>query len=256
MESAHQSLVETGSDLMRTFQSEEQFFAVFQPQVGAWVFGIGDCRIADEATSQLEQKTPLSKVVETMLVRCPRASSALFYLQVIGGTRGTGRVRCPALFIAAVVSWSCSPSSRKKAHGRLIRQCGFPYKTRPSRHGERGYIRGEGMERSWGWRDIATSVPALDGNSCDAEQLLGALIRRMKRSLRGKPPETLTSSPCSSGHCARPWCGVGLRPVPLSPSRTFGKGMEEAMLEKLMDEPGARIICGDTTAEIAAGCWG
>jgi len=24
------------------------------------------------------------------------------------------------------------------------------------------------------------------------------------------------------------------------------------MLEKLMDEPGARIICGDTTAEIAA----
>jgi hypothetical protein len=28
--------------------------------------------------------------------------------------------------------------------------------------------------------------------------------------------------------------------------------MEEVMLEKLMDEPGIRIICGDTTAEIAA----
>jgi hypothetical protein len=28
--------------------------------------------------------------------------------------------------------------------------------------------------------------------------------------------------------------------------------MEEVMLEKLMNEPGTRIICGDTTAEIAA----
>ena len=28
--------------------------------------------------------------------------------------------------------------------------------------------------------------------------------------------------------------------------------VEEEILEKLMDEPGARIICGDTTAEIAA----
>jgi len=28
--------------------------------------------------------------------------------------------------------------------------------------------------------------------------------------------------------------------------------VEQDILEKLLDEPGARIICGDTTAEIAA----
>jgi len=251
VESAHQSLTETGGDVIRTFQSEEQFFAVVvSRRLGIGYSALEVARIADEATSLLEQKTPLSKVVETMLVALPESKHVPFsILQVLGGTRGN-LVECdaPPLFMARGGELVILPVVEEESHGRLIRQCEFSLQ-----EGDHlamvseGYIRVKGWSRSWGWRDIAISIRRLTETRCDAEQLLGALVRSYYR-LAGEIPETQSPIPISilamfvrPQRTATVWSGPPAK-----------RDVEEAVLEKLMDEPGTRIICGDTTAEIAA----
>ena len=251
VESAHQSLTETGGDVIRTFQSEEQFFAVVvSRRLGIGYSALEVARIADEATSLLEQKTPLSKVVETMLVALPESKHVPFsILQVLGGTRGN-LVDCdaPPLFMARGGELVILPVVEEESHGRLIRQCEFSLQ-----EGDHlamvseGYIRVKGWSRSWGWRDIAISIRRLTETRCDAEQLLGALVRSYYR-LAGEIPETQSPIPISilamfvrPQRTATVWSGPPAK-----------RDVEEAVLETLMDEPGARIICGDTTAEIAA----
>jgi len=115
-----------------------------------------------------------------------------------------------------------------------------------------GYIRAKGWSRSWGWRDIATSIRRLTETRCDAEQLLGALIRSYERLSQGEATRdvNILAMFVRPLRTAMVWSGPPASPPPVPPVVT--KGMEEVMLEKLMNEPGARIICGDTTAEIAA----
>ena len=154
IESAHQSLVETGGDVIRTFQSEEQFFAVVvSRRLGIGYSALEIARIADEATSLLEQKTPLSKVVETMLVALPEGKHVPFsILQVLGGTRGN-LVECdaPPLFMARGGELVILPVVEEESHGRLIRQCEFSLQD-----GDHlaivseGYIRVKGMESELG----------------------------------------------------------------------------------------------------------
>jgi len=199
IESAHQSLTETGGDVIRTFQSEEQFFAVVVSGLGIGYSALEVARIADEATSLLEQKTPLSKVVETMLVALPESKHVPFsILQVLGGTRGN-LVDCdaPPLFMARGGELVILPVVEEESHGRLIRQCEFSLQ-----EGDHlamvseGYIRVKGWSRSWGWRDIAISIRRLTETRCDAEQLLGALVRSYYR-LAGEIPETQSPIPIS-----------------------------------------------------------
>ena len=256
IESAHQSLVETGSDVIRTFQSEEQFFAVVVSGLGIGYSALEIARIADEATSQLEQKTPLSKVVETMLVALPEGKHVPFsILQVLGGTRGN-LVECdaPPLFIARSGELVLLPVVEEEAHGRLIRQGGFSLQDGDHlAMVSEGYIRAKGWSRSWGWRDIATSIRRLTETRCDAEQLLGALIRSYERLSQGEATRdvSILAMFVRPLRTAMVWSGPPASP-PSVPPVPSARGMEEVMLEKLMNEPGTRIICGDTTAEIAA----
>ena len=251
IESAYQSLVETGNDVIRTFQSEEQFYAVVvSRRLGIGYSALEIAQIADEATSLLDQKTPLSKVVETMLVALPEGKHVPFsILQVLGETRGN-LVECdaPPLFMTHSGDLVLLPVVEEESHGHLIRTCEFSLQDGDHlAMVSEGYIRVKGWSRSWGWRDIAISIRRLTETRCDAEQLLGALVRSYYR-LAGEIPDAQSPIPISilamfvrPQRTATVWSGPPAK-----------RDVEEAVLETLMDEPGARIICGDTTAEIAA----
>lgn len=114
-----------------------------------------------------------------------------------------------------------------------------------------GYIHAKGWSRRWGWRDIAISTRRWTDTGCDAEQLLGALVRTYRRL--GEEPAlseakgetewdvTVIAMHVRPRRSATVWSGPPADPA-----------LDRVALEKLMAEPGVRIICGDTTAQIAA----
>ena len=144
------------------------------------------------------------------------------------------------------------PVVEEESHGHLIRQCEFTLQDGDHlAMVSEGYIRAKGWDRQWGWRDIAISIRRLTETRCDAEQLLGALVRSYWR-LAGEISNTQSPIPVSMlAMFVRP-----MRTATVWSGPPVKREVEEDMLEKLMDEPGARIICGDTTAEIAAGWLG
>jgi hypothetical protein len=263
IESAHQSLTETGRDVIRTFQTKEQFFVVvasYQLSAcpGSQSRVISD-QLAERATQLLEQGTPLDTVAEVLLSMLPEGEHVPFsILRVLRGTRGE-LVECdaPPLFMTRGGDLVLLPVVEEESHGHLIRTCEFSLQDGDHlAMVSEGYIHAKGWSRQWGWRDIAISIKRLTGTRCDAEQLLGALVRSYYR-LAGEIPDTQYPIPVSivamfvrPVRTATVWSGPPVGPPSVSPAVT--RGIEEAILEKLMDEPGARIVCGDTTAEIAA----
>jgi hypothetical protein len=250
IEGAHQSLVETGGDVIRTFQTEEQFYAVVVSGFGIRDWGLEIAPIAKEAASLLEEGRPLGKVVETMLAALSEGKHIPFsILQVLQGSQAH-LVECdaPPLFMSCRGELVLLPVVEEESRGHLIRQCEFSLQD-----GDHlaivseGYIRAKGWSRQWGWRDIAVSIRRLTETRCDAEQLLGALARSYYR-LAGEIPDTQSPIPISIlAMFVRPQRTVTVWSGP--PAK---RDVEEAVLEKLTDEVGGRIICGDTTAEIAA----
>ena len=253
IETSHQSLTETGGDVIRTFQTKEQFYAVM---ISDQLPVIGDQsrpdrgHLAEQAMSMLRQSVPLNKVTESLLAALPKGEHVPFsILQVLGGTRGN-LVECdaPPLFMARGGELVILPVIEEESRGHLIRQCEFTLQD-----GDHlaivseGYIHATGWDRRWGWRDIATSIRRLTETRCDAEQLLGALVRSYWR-LAGEISNTQSPIPISVlAMFVRP-----MRTATVWSGPPVKREVEQDILEKLIDEPGARIICGDTTAEIAA----
>jgi len=133
IENAHQSLVGTGlapaleevcGDVVRTFQTEEQFVAILAsgPQGKAKA-----TPIADGAVSMLEQGVSLDTVVESLLAALPNGEHMPFsILQVLGGRRAH-LVECdaPPLFLTRGGRLVLLPVLEDISHGRLVRECRF-----------------------------------------------------------------------------------------------------------------------------------
>lgn len=194
----------------------------------------------------LEQGEPLSTVMEALLATLPEGEHVpLSILQVLSGTRGE-LVECdaPPLFMTHGGDLVLLPVMEEESHGHLIRTCEFSLQDGDHlAMVSEGYIHAKGWSRQWGWRDIATSIRRLTETRCDAEQLLSALIRSYERLSQGEATRDVSI------------VAMFVRPVRTAivwSGPPANRALEEAILEKLMDEPGARIICGDTTAEIAA----
>lgn len=252
IENAHQSLVGTGlapaleevcGDVVRTFQTEEQFVAILAsgPQGKAKA-----TPIADGAVSMLEQGVSLDTVVESLLAALPNGEHMPFsILQVLGGRRAH-LVECdaPPLFLTRGGRLVLLPVLEDISHGRLVRECRFLLQDGDHiAMVSEGYIHAKGWSRRWGWRDIAISTRRWTDTGCDAEQLLGALIRTYRRLAEEEPERDVTviAAHVRPRRSATVWSGPPADPT-----------LDKAALEKLMAEPGVRIICGDTTAQIAA----
>ena len=250
IEHAHQSLSragEGGNDAVGTFQTEEQFFAVQVscPEAGA-EGGAKARRIVEQAASLLQQGRALDTVAEAILAALPEGEYVpMSILQVLGGCRAH-LVECdaPPLFMVRQGRLVLLPVLEEEVRGRLVRRCRFPLQDGDHLAiASPGYIRIKGWGRRWGWQDIALSIKRLTDTGCDAQQLLGALIRTYQRLAGGVPEREVT---VVAMH-VRP-----VRTVTLWSGPPLDPAQDQAALDRLMAGPGKRIICGDTTAEIAA----
>jgi hypothetical protein len=254
IENAFKSLVtaggEAGGDVVRTFQTEYQFLAILASEPGGSVEGWARAKaIVDSVASKLLQGMSLGAVVESVLDALPGGEHVPFaVLQVMEGDRAQV-VECdaPPLFLTRGGELVLLPVLEDISHGRLMRTCQFPLQDGDHlAMVSEGYIRARGWSRRWGWRDIAVSTRRWTDTGCDAEQLLGALIRMHHRLAGEEPPPGAGDVSVVAMH-VRPvrtatiWTGP-----PSDPAR------DEVALHRLMAEPGARVICGDTTAQIAA----
>lgn len=194
----------------------------------------------------LEQGTLLDTVVETLLAALPKGEHVPFsMLQVVEEGRAF-LVDCdaPPLFMVRGGQLVVLPVIEEESHGHLIRKCEFSLQDGDHiAMVSEGYIRAKGWSRQWGWRDIATSIRRLTDTRCDAEQLLGALVRSYERLAQGETARevSVVAMFVRPPRSATVWSGPPAK-----------RKLEKEVLDKLMAEPGARIICGDTTAEVAA----
>ena len=256
IEVAHQSFVGAGlasaleevcGDVVRTFQTAEQFFAILAggPQGGAEGRAKA-ASLADRAASMLKQGAPLETVTEAVLAALPVGDHMPFsILQVLGGCQAH-LMECdaPPLFLTRGGQLVLLPVLEEPSLGRLVRECCFLLQDGDHiAMVSEGYIRARGWSRRWGWRDIAIATRRLTDTGCDAEQLLGALVRTYHRLVEGKPERDVTviAMHVRPLRSAAVWSGPPADPV-----------RDEVALERLMAERDVRIICGDTTAQIAA----
>ena len=263
VESAHQSLTKAGAkvcgDVVRTLQTEEQFLAVLvsSPEGN----GKGKAKtmpIADKAASLLEQGIPLKEVVKALLNALPDGEYvpfAILQVKTLEVSEDFQSLRAhliecdaPPLFLTRTGRLVLLPVVEEESQGHLIRECDFTvqdgdYIAMVSE----GYVCAREQRRRWRWQDIAVSIRRWTETGCDAEQLLGALIRSYHR-LSGEEPKqdvTVIAMHVRPMRSATVWSGP-----PADPE------LDQVALEKLMAEPGMRIICGDTTAKIAAQLMG
>ena len=256
IENACRSLVATGGgtcgDAVRTLQSEEQFFAILASKSRGNVEGRARASsIVDSAASMLVQGISLDAVVESVLDTLPSGAHAPFAIfQVLGGSQATV-VECdaPPLFLTRGSELVLLPVLEAISHGRLIRTCQFSLQDGDHlAMVSEGYIHTRGWSRRWGWRDIAISTRRWTDTGCDAEQLLGALIGMVHRLAGENTPYALGAH------------GISIVAMHVRPVRTatiwtgppVDSEQDEVALHRLMAEPGTRIICGATTAQIAA----
>jgi len=203
--------------------------------------------VADSAVSMLEQGTSLDVVMESVLDVLPDGEHVPFaILQVLEGSEAHV-VECdaPPLFIARGGQLILLPVLEDISHGRLVRTCRFSLQDGDHMAMvSEGYIRAKGWSRRWGWRDIAIATRRWTETGCDADQLLGALIRtyrRLAEEASGEQDVTVVSMHVRPMCTATVWTGPPADPA-----------LDEVALEKLMAEPGKHVICGGTTAQIAA----
>ncbi|MCX6027739.1 MAG: hypothetical protein NT169_00370 [Chloroflexi bacterium] len=273
IESAYQTLVDAGTeefgDAIRTFTTEDQFIGML---VGGAMIGGDEARaLATRTVDQLAQARALGDGIETLLASLPQGVHVpLTMIQVgpssVAGRRSASLVECdaPPLFMARRGRLVLLPVIEEEAHGRLIRRCEFDLQDGDHlAMVSEGYIHAMGGDRRFGWRDIAVSIRRLTETRCDAEQLAGALGRlvgswKLEAGSWKAPqrkPQDETTSPVSSFQYPVSVLALFVRPMRTAtvwsgPPRS--RAVERDMLNRLLSEEDMKIICGDTTAEIAA----
>ena len=249
IEIAHQSLVRAGEEVcgeaVRTFQTEDRFFAILASSAQGGAEGAAQATVtAERALEMLQAGDAPDRVAETLLVAPPGGEEVTFsILQVLGGDQAH-LVECEALPLCLIRRGEVEflPLSEEVIQGRLLRECRFRL-----RDGDyvvivsQGYLRPRGW--GWGWADIAIAVRRWTDTGCDADELLGALMRTYRRLNPEAPRQDVTVVVMH----VRP-----IRTLTVWTGPPADPPQDEVALRKLMAEPGTRIICGDTTADIAA----
>ena len=161
IESAHQSLVETGGDVISTFQTKEQFFAVV---VSGLALGL-DLGPERQRFLMLE-KTPLGTVVENILAALPGGEHVPFsILQVLEIGRALVECDAPPLFMTR--GWGVGLAACRG--GRIPRTTGSHVRVlsarwRPRCDGQRGVHPHQRMEPTVGLARYCHFHPATDRN--------------------------------------------------------------------------------------------
>jgi hypothetical protein len=244
-------------DAVSTLSTEERFVAAVisgrESGVRSQESGASDS-LTQRVTANLVSGVSMDAAVDAVLAALPAGEHVAIALLHIGhdGRASLAEIDAPPLFIARRGEFVLLPVTEEERSGRLVRRCDFIVQAGDhlAMVGE-SYIRARGG-RPWSWRDVAVSIRRLTATGCDAEQLAGALVRLANsKSANQQIGETafcvLPSAFCILAMFVRPMRTATVWSGP--PAR---REMDGAALAQLLAEEGTRIICGDTTAEIAA----
>jgi hypothetical protein len=280
IESAHESLPgpageapsqttpDSAGNWVRTLTTEDRFLALFldvpatsRDFVAAPTEGYDAGRGAfGGVLDALERGEPLDAVAEDLLAALPGdLHLPLAILQVREGRRAS-LLECdaPPLFMTREGRLVLLPVVEEERGSRLIRRCEFGLLDGDhlAMVGET-FLRGVRWDRRWGWRDIAAATRRLTETRCDAGQLAGALIRQYQRGVtRDQEPGTGDDAFAIRHRLSA--TGVlamfvrSMRSVTVWSGPPASRSAEHEMLDRLKAEEDVRVICGDTTAEIAA----
>ncbi len=227
-----------------TLTTEDRFAAVlvsgWEPAVRSLAADVAE-RLAQQTTSELATGKPLDAVVGEVLAVLPAGEHLAVGMLRIGrdGQAALAEIDAPPLFMARRGDVLFLPVAEEEVGGRLVRRCDFT--VQPDDHlamVSAGFIRPRRAGRPWNWREAAFSVRRLTATGCDAEQLAEALMRLASGS---QLPVAVLAMFARPMRTATVWSGP-----------PADRRRDQEALNRLLAEPGTRIICGDTTAEIVA----
>ncbi len=266
IETAHETWPGTADEgsgiILRTLSTEDRFLALLAHENGwaapvpraallaaweAWAWG-AEFTLTGE---RLLAKLPVGMHLPWAVLAAGPMST--------GGGRPVQLVECdaPPMFYARRGEVVLLPVVEEEAHGRLLRRCDFD--VRDGDHlalVSENYIRAKGGAQPWSWRDIAVSIRRLIVTGGSAAELAGALAR-----LADSRWQTADGNPAHSQSAVRrPQSAISILAMRVRPMRSVtvwtgppvDRRQDQKVLAKLLAEEGMRVICGDTTAEIAA----
>lgn len=206
------------------------------------------------AMTMLAQGIGIEEVVETLAETLPEcrvrhlAYATFAVLRVVQGREAyLVEYDSPPLILVRRGKLVLLPMSERQISGRTIRECQFTveqgdYMVMLSD----GYLHAGvgGLYRmGWGWRNIATAVERWAATQGDSYQLTQALRRTCLKLSDGNPGDDATVA----GMWVRPRrTATVLTGPPAEPQD------DNQAVARLLAEPGAKAICGGTTAQMAA----
>lgn len=278
IETAHETWLgpadEEAGAIVRSLSTENRTLALLAHGEG---WAIPTARAALFAAWQaLSAGAGLAPVVERLVAALPDGAHLPWAALDAGplsdeGSRLVQLVECdaPPMFYARRGEVVLLPVVEDEAHGRLLRRCDFQV-----RDGDylalvsESTIRARGDRRPWSWRNIALSVRRLTSTGGSAEDLAGALLRIGNQRTPALAPERSAGAsvsesanlkeyhlPSTIRHSSFAVLAMRVRPmrsVTVWSGPPADRRRDQEALAKLLVEEGDRVICGDTTAEIAA----
>jgi len=259
IEVAHKGLNKHGEELcgdwVKISTTDTHFIAVLSDGLGSGVkANITATLTAEIAATMLEQGASIEDVIETLAGTLPQckvrqlAYATFCILQVHNGRQAyLVEYDAPPTFLVRQGRVQSLPTTERIVYGRTIRECQFgieegDYLIMVSD----GFIHagvGHTLKLGWGWQNIAEAIEEAVEARPDAWQLLNALTYQCSRLYDGKPGDDSTAVVMRARRAVSTtiWSGP-----------PADKSLDALALEKLMSEQGTKVICGGTTAQVAA----
>ena len=210
------------------------------------------------ASEMFEHGAPIEDVMETLVETLPecqirKLAYATFAMLRVWHGREAYLVEydSPPLILVRDGAIVDLPAKQLEIKGRQIRECHFTLK-----EGDYMVLVSDGYEHAgvgglyrlgWGWKNIATSVRRWVDTGGDAHQLTRALAKTALKLYNGKPGDDSTVV------CMRVRPAVSACILTGPPA---SKEDDEAAVFRLLSSEGIKVICGGTTAQMAARVMG
>jgi hypothetical protein len=259
VEAAWESLSRDGEELcgdcVKTTSTLSSFIVVLSDGLGSGVkANILATLTAQIAASMFEQGARIEEVIETLIETLPecrvrKLAYATFAMLRVNEGRDAYLVEydSPPLIHIRDGRLVDLPVEERLVNGRKIREAHFTlcendYMVMVSD----GYVHAGvgGLYRlGWGWKNLVTSLERWAETGGDAYQLTQTLTRTCLKLYNGKPGDDATAV-CMK---IRPASSISVWTGPPADDAS-----DETAVSKLMNTQGAKVICGGTTAQIAA----
>lgn len=259
VEVAWESLNKHGEELcgdcVRVITTPSSFIVVLSDGLGSGVkANILSTLTAQIASTMFEEGATVEEVMETLAETLPECQErklayATFSMLRIYHGREAYLVEydCPPLILIRAGEIIPLPAVERVVSGRIVREAHFDLEADDVMVAiSDGYEHAGvgGLYRlGWGWKNIAVAVRRWAQAGCDAYALTDALVRTCTKLYDGQPGDDATAV----GMRVRPAVSITIWTGPPA-----DKAQDERVVRRLMSADGIKVICGGTTAQIAA----